>query len=190
MASIMDLAPTEQDTAKRPEMVAHRERVNAAASELREAANNFYPELFARLSADYLENRHAREQTLYTATIGLSINLFDGFTTTAQHQQALTRLRQEEDRLRDLAARLRLELVQAANDVRVARERIAVTEQSITQSEENLRINRDRYQEQVGTATEVLDAQTLLTQARTDYYRAIYDYQIAAARLLRAQGNL
>ncbi|MFH1028353.1 MAG: TolC family protein, partial [Pseudomonadota bacterium] len=58
------------------------------------------------------------------------------------------------------------------------------------QSEENLRINRERYRERVGTATEVLDAQTLLTQTRTDYHRASYEYQVATARLKRACGEL
>jgi outer membrane protein TolC len=65
-----------------------------------------------------------------------------------------------------------------------------VAEASILQGEENLRINKERYQERVGTATEVLDAQTLFTQARTDYYRALYDYQTAAARLQHALGEL
>jgi outer membrane protein TolC len=174
----------------RPEMVARLEQVKASEARVREVSGGFYPELFTRLSADYLDNRHAREQTLYSASIGLRVNLFDGFATTAQHQQALTSLRQEEDRLRDLEARLQLELQQAANDVQVARERIAVTEQAIAQSEENLRINRDRYQEQVGTATEVLDAQTLLTQTKADYFSALYDFQVASARLKRAQGTL
>jgi len=74
--------------------------------------------------------------------------------------------------------------------VKVASERVSVAKTAITQSEENLRINRERYQERVGTATEVLDAQTLLSQTRTDYYRALYDQQVATARLKRAFGEL
>ena len=51
-------------------------------------------------------------------------------------------------------------------------------------------INKDRYQEQVGTATEVIDAQTLLTQIRTENYQAIFDYQVALIRVKRARGEL
>ena len=58
------------------------------------------------------------------------------------------------------------------------------------QGEENLRINRSRYEEQVGTATDVVDAQTLLTRARTDYHQAVFEYQVSLARLRRAAGIL
>ena len=87
-----------------------------------------------------------------------------------------------------LEQQARLETDTAGNDVAVAKERIAVAETAIRQSEENLRINKERYRERVGTATEVLDAQTLVTQTRTDYYRAFYDHQTATARLSKALG--
>jgi len=42
----------------------------------------------------------------------------------------------------------------------------------------------------VATSTDVLDALTLLTQARTNYYSALSDYNIAKARLQRAIGSM
>ena len=83
-----------------------------------------------------------------------------------------------------------LEYRAAVNDVKIAAERIRVTEKAIEQGEENLRITRDRYQNLVGTATEVIDAQTLLTEIRTDNYRAGFDYQVAMARVRKAMGGL
>lgn len=65
-----------------------------------------------------------------------------------------------------------------------------MAETAIRQGEENLRLNQARYREQVGTATEVLDAQVLLTQTRTDYFQAQFDYQVAVARIQRAVGAL
>jgi outer membrane protein len=95
-----------------------------------------------------------------------------------------------DERLHQLETDLALEYRIAFNDAKVAKERIAVTETSIKQGEENLRINRDRYQEQVGTATDVIDAQTLLTQIKNDHYQAIFDYEVALARVKRARGEL
>jgi outer membrane protein len=85
---------------------------------------------------------------------------------------------------------VKLELATAQNDMRVAGARIKVAETAIAQGVENLRITRDRYIEKVGTATDVVDATTLLTQTRTDYYQSIYDLEVAAARVKRATGNL
>jgi outer membrane protein TolC len=60
----------------------------------------------------------------------------------------------------------------------------------VTQAEENRRLNEERYQEQVGTATEVIDAQTLLTRTRVNYWTALYDHQMAKAELLWAMGAI
>ena len=124
------------------------------------------------------------------ATVGLKLNLFDGYATTSRYRQAVQNRARAEEQLMQMKSDLLLEYRIAANDARIAKERIAVTETSIRQGEENLRINRDRYQEQVGTATEVLDAQTLLTQIRTDYYQAVFDFEVALARVKRARGEL
>jgi outer membrane protein TolC len=66
---------------------------------------------------------------------------------------------------------------------------IATSEKAIEQARENLRINQERYKEQVATTTEVLDAQTLLSRTMTNYYNALYDFKISKATLFRAMGQ-
>ena len=157
---------------------------------MEENRKGFYPELFFKGDLNYLQNSTVKEQVLYAATLGVRFNLFEGNATTARLRQAVARRSRNEARLNDLTAQFRLELALAGRDAAVARERIAVTEESIRQAEENLRINRDRYLEKVGTATELLDAQTLLTQSRVDSNTALYDYQVALARVKKARGDL
>ena len=158
--------------------------------EVRESKAAFYPELYTQGALNYVQNDKALEQTIMAATIGIRFNLFDGFATTANTEKAVRNRSRNQDALRQAESQVRLEIDTYRNDVNVARERIGVAETAIRQSEENLRINKERYQERVGTATEVLDAQTLITQARTDYYSALYDYQVSTARLKRAVGEL
>ncbi len=67
---------------------------------------------------------------------------------------------------------------------------VFVAQKSIDQAEENFRINSERYKEQVATSTDVLDAQTLLTKAKSDYFTALGDYFINQARLERAMGEI
>lgn len=158
--------------------------------DVKETRSGYYPELFAKLGADYVQNEKVKEQTIYSATVGIKINLFDGLATTSRYRQAVKSRSRTEERLRQLESDLALEYRIAVNDARVAQQRIALTETSIRQGEENLRINKDRYTEQVGTATDVIDAQTLLTQIRSEHYQALFDYQVALARVKRAQGEL
>jgi outer membrane protein TolC len=188
--------PTEQDkpaheaVAGRPEILAQRKLLEAGEMAVKETRTSYYPELFAKANLDYVQNDHVKEQVIMAATVGLKINLFDGYATTSHYRQAVKSRSQTEERLHQLESDFALEYRTAVNDARVARQRISVTEESIKQGEENLRINKDRYQEQVGTATDVIDAQTLLTQIRTEYYQALFDYQLARARVKRAEGVL
>ncbi len=185
LAMMMEIA-----LGKRPELAAMKKTIQADDAAIRETRSNYYPELFARLAMDYVQNDRVQEQAIMSATVGFKINLFDGLATTSRLRQAVQIKAREEERLRNLEANIRLELELALNDMKVAGENLVVSELAIRQGQENLRINSDRYAEKVGTATEVVDAQTLLTQTRNDHFRSIFDYQVAAARVKRALGEL
>lgn len=174
----------------RPDIKALSQQVAASDALVREQNRSFYPELYARLSADYLENSHLREQTVLGATIGLKFNLFDGFSTSAGKAKAVLESTRAKDQLAALEQQAILELNTARQELQVAEQRISVTKVAISQAQENLRINQNRYQERVGTASDVLDAQTLLSQTETDNLQAVYEYQRAIARVKRAVGEL
>ena len=84
---------------------------------------------------------------------------------------------------------IRLELKEALLSLATAEKNIPTTNKAVAQGEENLRVNEERYKAQVTTITEVLDAQTLLTEARVNYFRALYSHNLARARLERALGT-
>jgi outer membrane protein TolC len=84
---------------------------------------------------------------------------------------------------------LNLNIKQAMLDLEAADKNIAPTQKAVEQAEENLRVSEERYKAQVTTSTEVLDAQTLLTQSRMNYYNALYNHILAKAKLQRAIGE-
>jgi outer membrane protein len=179
-----------QAVAERPELKAARKVVEASEEAVKESKDSFRPELFLQAGADYEQNKYVTQQTLYSATVGVRFNLFEGYTTTSRLRQAVEESTRQQDRLRDLTEQAGLEYRTARNDADVAARRIAVAQKAIAQAEENLRINKNRYLEQVGTATDVIDAQTLLTRTRTEYDQAVFDYEVALARIKRATGKL
>jgi outer membrane protein TolC len=67
---------------------------------------------------------------------------------------------------------------------------IVVWQKVIEQAEENFRISEERYKERVATSTEVLDAQTLLTKAKSEYANALGDYNVNYAKLQRSMGTI
>jgi outer membrane protein len=81
-----------------------------------------------------------------------------------------------------------IELSQAYADMESARVRIDVMESSLQKARENLSIAQGRYEAGVGPYIEITDAQVSAVNAETDHVQALYDYQLAVARLLKATG--
>lgn len=188
--TVQAVVSTPDQPDNRHDIKSQKQILEAREFEVRENRENYLPEIFTRLGVDYVQNDKVREQAIFSAMLGIRLNLFDGYASRAAREKAVKQRSRQQDAIRLTEQRAMLEIATARNDAVTAKERIGVTEAAIIQSEESLRINRERYQERVGIASEVLDAQTLVTQAKTDYYRALYDYQTAGARLRNTLGEL
>jgi outer membrane protein len=91
---------------------------------------------------------------------------------------------------RELNDQIALEIKYASLVLQEAEKQIAVSQIVIEQAEENFRISEERYKERVATSTEVLEAQTLLTKAKSEYAKALGEYNINYAKLQRAMGTI
>jgi outer membrane protein TolC len=66
---------------------------------------------------------------------------------------------------------------------------ISVAQKAVVSAAEDLRMVTERYQEQVATNTEVLDAQTRYSEAQYEYYTALYNYNLSWAAIERTMGR-
>lgn len=126
-----------------------------------------------------------------TGHIGLVLTLpiFTGGGIGAAIREQTSQLGVAQERLRELNLQVRLEVQTALSNVNSARERIQTTRKAIEQSRESLRIERLKHNLGEATITDVLDAQKDMLLARTNYYRALADYNIALAELQLATGH-
>ena len=97
---------------------------------------------------------------------------------------------QAEDSMTQLKESITLEVKDDYLNMLVAEKNINTASKAIEQAEENLRLNEERYKYQVSTAFDVINAVTLLAQARTNYYGALSDFNIAKAMLERSMGRI
>lgn len=173
---------------QRPEVLIADETARSLELERTSKKADYYPKFFVRGSYDYLQNRYQTPDANWSLVLGLGINLFSGGSTKAEIRKLeyqKMRLLEEKNNLID---GIKLELKKYILDSKSSKERIEVTKDAVQQAEENLRINRVKYEEGVGTATDVLDAVTLLTIAETNYYKAVYDLSRAEAAVLYSMG--
>jgi outer membrane protein TolC len=138
----------------------------------------------------YQQNEFQVHEGQWSVNLGLQWNVFDGglirHKASASERQAIAL----QEKYADLRSAIALQVRQYWLDVQETGKRIAVTQKAIAQSEENLKVNRDRYENGISTNTEVLDAETLRTQSQNNYANAIYDAVLATLRLKRATGEL
>lgn len=120
----------------------------------------------------------------------LQWNLFDGKRTkeTVAEARAMAAVAQAGEKQYSNA--LKLEVTKARADFEAATERIKVTEASVAQAEESLRILRNRYSNGLATVTDLLRAQTSLLDAKTRRLAAVYDQRVAALEVERSAGIL
>lgn len=84
---------------------------------------------------------------------------------------------------------VRLDVRAAWLATRAAAENIARAELAVRQARENQRIQGERARENLGTTTDLLDAEALVVQAESDRDAALYGYQAARRKLLETVGR-
>ncbi len=90
---------------------------------------------------------------------------------------------------RDKSELLVVKMRKAWNDLTDAYRQVAIAQESIMQSEENLRLNTDYYQTGTATMSDLLDAQSLFQQSRDKYVESFTDYEVKKREYLQATGR-
>jgi outer membrane protein len=178
----------------RPEVREAETQVSSAEQQITFAKSGYYPTI--SFAANYyrlgdtpaVDGSKFTEQETWDVGAVATWTLFEwGKTRYAVFQQE-ARLRQAKEALEKVKDSVRLDVKNGYLTLQAAYDAIAVARKAVLSAEENFRISTERYKEQVATATEVLDAQTRLTQAKSNYTNTIAIFNVQRARLIRAMG--
>ena len=179
---------------QRPEIRAAELSVGQAKEAVKIAQSEYWPTLrlvgnYGRSSDAIYLNGDLKEEG-WTAAGLATFTIFDWGKTYYKVGESKVRVNQAENSKSQLVDSIVLEVKQAYLEMLRSEKNVGVSETSIAQAEENLRMNEERYKYQVATATDVLDAVVLLAQARVNYVSALADFNIAKAALDRAMGRI
>jgi outer membrane protein len=122
--------------------------------------------------------------------IEVQFDIFQGGAKLAQ----LSRQRALQQKVvamkQDASDAVRLEVRRAYYETDANRQQIEVARAAIAQAKESLRINQDRYDSGLTTITDLLGAEDASRRSQTDYWEAVYHFQISYANLELASGSL
>lgn len=178
----------------RPEIRSYAFRLEQAKSLVKLARSEYYPNVglvgnYARYGdTPGVAGSPYRDQESWYVMAVANWNFWEWGKTKNRVDAGLSRENQAADILTNIREQIALEVKNAWLLLHEAEKQVHVAKKTTEQAEENFRINTERYREQVGTSTDVIDAQTLLTKARSDHDNALGDYSIGRAKLERAMG--
>jgi outer membrane protein len=115
--------------------------------------------------------------------LGLSYPLFNQLNREEGIVRADVAERNAEATLRDSKLLARQNLIQYLGAMRTAQEQMEIQVASVAAAEEDLRVQKQRYQLGASLQLDVLTSETALVQARAALIQARYDYRVAKAQL-------
>ncbi|MFH0774843.1 MAG: TolC family protein [bacterium] len=172
----------------KPELNQIKENINILKQMVRLTKSESYPSVAIIGNYDYKKQGIDWEKT-WLVGIMANYTLWDWNARKSRTRQSEANLEAIKAQQLSLSDAITLEVRQAYLSLDEAKKNIEVAQKSISQAEESLRITEEMYKEGTTTNADVLDSQTMLTQARTNYYQALYDYNLAWAKLQKAFGR-
>jgi len=127
-----------------------------------------------------------------SSTLGLNVQIpiFDGLTKHYKLQQSQITLDKLNQSRNLLSQSIDLQVQQANITLSNSLETLATQQRNVDLAEEVVRVSKIKYQEGVGSNIEVINAESSLKEAQTNYFAALYDVLIAKVDLSKARGEL
>ena len=176
---------------RRPDYQALQDEVRLADLEVAGKKAQLYPTLgaFAAWEMDHPSLWEAGGSN-WTAGLSLRWNIYAGGGDAAMLKAARQRLEQKQRQLAAMESAMQLEVHNALVQVRTAEQQVQVMQATENQSQEGLRILKNRYDAGLATMTDLLAAEAARSAARTALAQAIYRHRVSCAQMEFAAGVL
>lgn len=158
---------------------------------INKAKSNFLPKINFAYNYNWQANDTPKLDGFkqWDASINLSYSLFNGFGDTADIQKAKAELKSAELEEQSVDRSLKVLIYSAYKNIQTALSKISLFEKNLVQTEENLSELNNRFELELSSNLELIDAQLLQITAETNLLSSKYDLLIAGAEIDRALGK-
>jgi outer membrane protein TolC len=173
---------------QRPDYQSSKRIVEAAQEAVAAARGEWYPTAdvtgFYGVTGPSFDNSHG----VFTVTGAVNFNIFTGGRIHADIEKAKATLKQRSDELADQGAQIEVEVRDAFLDLQSSADQVAVARDNLALANETLNQSRDRFAAGVTDNIEVVQAQGSVAVANDNLIGALYANNIAKVELARALG--
>lgn len=191
---------TQEGLAQRPELLGSEDRIRSAEERLKSAQSLYLPTISAAGMGGVIHFSDAPvgqdpgatpgfTQTWYGAAATLSVPLFTGFLIENKVAEARQQQYKEEQRKRELANKVALEVTDAYFTFQTAKQQTHVAEQEAAAAKSALALAGERYRLGLASIVDVTSATTALVTAEVQLADTRYALQASAAAVAYATGS-
>lgn len=180
---------------KRPDLLAGEANIRLYNDSIKSAQSENRPKLY--LQGAYQEDKpggafggNNEWQRTMNGGLALEWKFFDGFRTNGAVAKARAQLHQQEISLRRQEELAQFQVTEALLTLQNSAEFVASQSGNVENAQEALRLAQINFREGTGTSLDVINAETSLSQARSDYINAVYVHQLSQLGLTAAMGIL
>ncbi len=126
-----------------------------------------------------------------TWDVGVALNwtLWDWGETSSKTTQAEQQLIQVETSYEVIKENIEMEVYNNYLTVISEFEKVKVSNKAVEQAKENLRITNNKYNQQLATSTDLIDAEVALLNAKTNLANSLVDLKLAKTKLEKSVGR-
>ncbi|HOF38546.1 MAG TPA: TolC family protein [Candidatus Hydrogenedentes bacterium] len=173
----------------RPELAALRKAIQAGEQQVKAAKGQYLPTVGLRAQYSNTDEGGLVTPDGWTFSLGAQYDIYTGGKRKYDMLEARARVAGLEHQLADLERLVELDVTQAHINIQDAMAKMESERGNVTLAQEGLRLAELRFQEGVGTQSEILDAELALTNAQSSLFQSLREYAVANAALERATGN-
>lgn len=183
---ILELLANESPTVEAAEAA-----LRAADASVAATRTQYLPTVRASTGYDWFNQDPALVdgRTSWSMRLSLSYPIFDGFGRSESMERVRVQEQVASMQLADARRGVRADAERALGQLRLAQDRITLSEEAVMVAEEDLRVQQERYALGASTILDLLASQTSLVEAQNNLVSARFDYRLARAELEALAGR-
>jgi len=159
-------------------------RVKAAENMVKSSGFSFLPKINLFGSYEFNDADFAGfDASSYMIGANLTWNIFSGYSKIGKVMEAKADYRKAQTMQENHRMEQENQVRQAYRALEHAQQELELTDESIAQSEEDVKIRTNRYEQGMERTTDLLEAETKLAEARLKNVAALYKYNMSIATL-------
>ena len=164
----------------RKDLQAYRKSLEAYDHLIKFSEAKFLPRVNAFGSFELYDNKpYEFNANGYLVGVQVAWNVFDGMKSKSEIEKQKAELLKSQTEIKQYQKQSELELSKSYRQVLDADNKVNLTKQAWEQSAEAYRIRKNRYAQGLEKASDILNAETLMSKKELEYQQAIFEYNTA-----------